>query len=159
MDSRTSVELPSIDPKVPGACVACLTQKPSRQRRLVFRRSDKTVERVCAVHWPYCEPCHAKLAGLDREQRFMTWSGAAQVLVVVYLVGAAIGMYEPWWPSLGLLAASFAAFWVFAKRAKALWGLEWARIDEVYKGGRGACFSFRNAEYAERFAQANGVQL
>jgi len=48
---------------VPELCVACLGEATVR-RRLVFRRSDGTVERVSAVFWPYCERCIRSLARL-----------------------------------------------------------------------------------------------
>ncbi len=153
--ARFVVKVPTIDPVVPEACVGCLG-RATRKRRLVFRRSDGTVERVSAVFWPYCDPCVRTLARLDRMQRFMTLTGALQMLVIVHVVGAALGEWDLWWPSLLVLAAFFAAFIGVARRARALWSLEWARIDDVYKGGIGAAYSFRNRGYAERFAEANG---
>ncbi len=152
---RFTVKVPTIEPVVPEVCVGCLGA-PSVKRRLVFRRSDGTVERVSAVFWPYCAECIRTLARLDRMQRLMTIAGALQMLVIVYAVGAAIGKYDMWWPSLIFLALFFAAFVAVARRARSLWSLEHARIDDVYKGGIGAAYSFRNRGYAERFAAANG---
>jgi hypothetical protein len=153
--ARYVVKVPSIDPVVPEACVGCLGPATQR-RRLVFRRSDGTVERVSAVHWPYCDACVATLARLDRMQRWMTLTGALQMVVIAHIVGAALGRWDLWWPSLGVLALFLAAFIGVAKKARSLWSLEWARIDDVYKGGLGAAYSFRNRDYAERFAAANG---
>jgi hypothetical protein len=153
--ARFTVKVPTIEPVVPDVCVGCLGA-PTIKRRLVFRRSDGTVERVSAVFWPYCDPCVLTLARLDRMQRWMTLTGALQMLVIVYAVGAAIGKYDMWWPSLAFLAVFFVAFGQVAKKARSLWSLEHARIDDVYKGGAGAAYSFRNRGYAERFASANG---
>jgi len=154
---RYTVKTQSIDPKLPQDCVTCL-RPPTKERPLVYRRSDGTVERICAVLWPYCTICLRSLAAMDMQQRMMTLAGAGQMLVILYAVGGAMGYYDFWFPSLGLLALGFVAFVHFAKKARSLWELEWARIDDVYKGGVGAAFSFRNKEYAERFAALNAAR-
>lgn len=153
--SRHAVKIANLDPKIPSSCVACLNPHTSRERTLVFRRADGTVERVCVARFPYCQTCFAALSPLDRAQRWMTWLGALQMLVVIYIVGAALGHYLMWWPSLGVLTFFFVVFIYHAKNARRLWDLEWARIDDVYKGGSGVAFSFRNLRYAESFAEAN----
>ncbi|MEZ4270327.1 MAG: hypothetical protein R3C68_02460 [Myxococcota bacterium] len=78
----------------------------------MFRRADGTVERVAAIAWPYCESCHATLRKLDRMQRFMTLTGAAQMLIVIYIVGApsvvTICGYSPCHPG-GIFCALYSA--------------------------------------------------
>ena len=152
---RHVVEVRSIDPNLPDACAACLAP-PTRTRSLVFRRADGAKERVAAVHWPYCDPCHHEMRRLDRYQSLMTVTGLIQMILVVYGVGAAMGYYDLYLPTLALFGIFFFVFLHVGKRARALWEFEHARIDDVYKGGAGAAYSFRNREYAERFAAANG---
>ena len=110
---------------------------------------------MSVVEWPYCDRCIADLTRYDKQQRWMTLMGFCQMVLVFYAVGGAMAYYDFWYPSLAILAVFFFAFVHFAKKARALWGLEWARIEDVYKGGIGASYSFRNREYAERFATAN----
>lgn len=152
---RYTVKAATIDPMLPEVCVGCLADNPQKRRRLTFRRSDGTVERVAAVHWPTCDDCLRQLAALDRQQRLMTLTGFVQTVIVIYAVLGAVDLVEFWYPSLGILGVFFWLFTRFAKKARTLWGLEWARIDDVYKGGIGAAYSFRNRVYAERFAALN----
>lgn len=152
---RFTVKLRSIDPVVPKRCVKCLEAAPAHHRPLSFRRADGTVERVSVVHWPYCDGCIAELAPLEKRSRTMTLLGFIQMVIVAYIVGAAIGQYQLWWPSILLLLGFFVLFSFAARRSRQVWDTGWARIDDVYKGGRGAQFSFRNREYAQLFADAN----
>jgi hypothetical protein len=110
---------------------------------------------VSAVYWPYCPDCHAALRRLDRTNQHMQVLGFLQMVVVFYAVGAALGWYDFWYSSLGILAVFFVMFLRVARTARSLWDLESARIEDVYKGGIGAAYSFRLREYAERFAAAN----
>jgi hypothetical protein len=155
MSERFAVKVGTLDPAVPEVCARCLDPGIAHRRRLVFRRSDGTVERVCVAYWPYCAPCAESVREGERAARWMTVWGGMQMLVVVYAVGASLGYYTFWAPSLALLGLFLWLFGRSSRRARALWNAEWARIDEVYKGGLGAAFSFRNERYAERFAAAN----
>ena len=89
--ARFTVELPTIDPSLPQYCVRCLNPDPSRFRPMTFRRSDKTVERVVAVQWPYCDKCYSVLKPLDRAQFFQGGMIMFQMLLVAYAVGSAMG--------------------------------------------------------------------
>jgi hypothetical protein len=122
---------------------------------MTFRRADKTVERVVAVQWPYCEECYTVLKPLDRAQRIQGAAILTQMAVVAYAVIGAMGYYEVWYPSLALLLAIVPLYGRLARNTKAQWGLEWAAVVDVYKDGLGSRFSFRNRTYAEQFASTN----
>jgi hypothetical protein len=151
---RTEVRLRSIEPSVPQQCVKCLNP-PQTSCKLAFRRSDASVERVCVVYWPYCETCFADHRHFDHAQRWMSTAGFLQFVWVCYATGGAVGYYDFWYPSLAIFALLFVAFIKVGKKARALWESEWARIDDVYKGGYGAGFSFANPDYAQIFISAN----
>ena len=152
---RFEVKLGTIDPKLPTCCTACLGQEFATKRRSAFRRSDGTVERVAIVYWPYCQSCHQSLAKLDRAQSLLTLIGFIQMSLVVYAIGASMALYPFWMPTILIFALFTGIFFHFGKRARSLWRFEWARIEDVYKGGFGANYSFRNREFAEKFADIN----
>lgn len=154
---RYSVELSTIDPICPNVCVRCLCKTIDRQRPMTFRRADKTVERVVAVQWPYCAQCYGVLKPLDKAQTFQSSTVFAQMALVAYGVGAAMDLYDFWFPSLLLFIPLIIFYGKAAKETKANWGLEWASVVDVYKDGLGSKFSFRNREYAERFTLANNA--
>ena len=155
---RIAIDLPGLEPSIPQQCVKCLAP-PQTSRKLSFRRSDGSVERVCVAHWPYCQNCFDGLHEFDSAQRWMSFAGFLQFLWVCYAVGGATGYYDFWYPSLLIFAVLFYAFIKLGSKARALWEHEWARIDDVYKGGHGTGFSFANPDYAALFAEANGVSL
>jgi len=152
---RFTVELPVIDPTLPQCCVRCLSDSPERERPMTYRRADKTVERVVAVQWPYCAKCYTVLKPLDRASRLQGGTILIQMLLVPYAVGAAMGYYKFWYPTLAILLAMIPLYVRLAKNTKSQWGLEWAAVVDVYKDGLGSRFSFRNRNYADRFAAAN----
>ena len=152
---RFEVKLASIDPILPKCCTACLSEDISKERRHLFRRADGTVERVSVVYWPYCQKCHQDLAKLDRAQSALTLIGFIQMCLVIYAIGASMDYYDFWMPVSGLFALFFWVFFHFGKKARNLWRFEWARIEDVYKGGFGANYSFRSREFAQKFADTN----
>ena len=152
---RFTVELPLIDPTLPQLCVRCLSDTPEHLRPMTFRRADKTVERVVAVQWPYCTSCYQILKPLDKATRAQGGTILAQMLLVAYAVGAAMGYYKFWYPTLALLLAMIPLYVRLAKNTRSLWGLEWAAVVDVYKDGLGSRFSFRSRRYADLFAAAN----
>jgi len=152
---RFTVELPSIDPVCPAVCVRCLSESIDHRRPMTFRRADRTVERVVAVQWPYCENCYPVLKPLDDAQRLQSASVFAQMALVAYGVGAAMDIYDFWFPSLLLFIPLIFSYGRAAKNTRAQWGLEWAAVVDVYKEGLGSKFSFRNRAYAEKFSSAN----
>lgn len=156
---RFTVELPIIDPVCPDVCVRCLSEKVAHRRPMTFRRADRTVERVVAVQWPYCERCYLVLKPLDNAQRLQSTTVFVQMALVAYGVGAAMDLYDFWLPSLLLFIPLIFSYGRTAKDTKAKWGLEWAAVVDVYKEGLGSKFSFRNRNYAEKFSSANSPEI
>ena len=152
---RFTVELPSIHATCPNVCVRCLSEEISHRRPMTFRRADRTVERVVAVQWPYCKSCYPVLKPLDNAQFLQSATVFTQMALVAYGVGAAMDLYDFWFPSLLFFIPLIFSYGKSAKDTKAKWGLEWAMVVDVYKEGRGAKFSFRNRKYAEIFSSAN----
>ena len=108
-----------LDPVCPDMCVRCLSESIDHRRPMTFRRADRTVERVVAVQWPYCENCYPVLKPLDDAQRLQGASVFAQMVLVAYGVGAAMDLYDFWFPSLLLFIPLIFSYGRAAKNTRA----------------------------------------